>query len=141
MKNTMLERITAIVFLIFVSVVIYYSFYPFDPVTLNSISIDKKTYCKGEWARVEMDFTKNMNTQAKVNWFIVDGIIYQLDSPGISRPVGDNNVIVSKQIPVSLLPGKYNLRVELEYDIHPFHPLINVAWDTPKFEVLDCEKL
>lgn len=137
-RNTMLEKITAIVFLIFVGVVSYYAFYPFNPVTLNSIGIDRVEYCKGDWAEVELNFTKHMDVQAEVQWYIVDGIIYQLDSPGISRPLGNNNIVVTKQIPISLLPGEYNLRVELVYRIYPFHQPIVVAWDTPKFNVIDC---
>lgn len=135
----MLEKLTAIVFLVFVSMVSYYAFYPFNPVTLNYVEIDKAQYCKGEYVEITLDFVKHMDIQAEVQWYIVDGIIYQLDSPGISRPVGDNHVVILKQVPISLLPGMYNLRTELTYRVHPFHQPITVAWDTPKFEVIDCE--
>lgn len=139
-RNTLLETLTAISFLVFVGIVLYYSFYPFKVTTLNSIGIDNAEYCRGDWVQVEMSFIKHMDVQAKVTWYIVDGIIYELASPGINRPEGDNHIIVSKQIPHSILPGKYNLRVVQEYDIHPFHkPIIN-TWNTPIFEVLGEDK-
>lgn len=138
-SNTILEKITGVVFLIFVGVLLYYSFYPFKITQLNSIGIDKAEYCRGEYIQIEMDFQKNMNVEAKVTWYIVDGIVYELDSPGISRPVGENHIIVSKQIPHSILPGRYNLRVTQKYNVHPLHkPIIN-TWNTPTFEVLPAE--
>lgn len=142
-KNTILETITAITFLVFVGVILYYSFYPFKVTTLDSIGINAAEYCRGEWVEVEMKFTKHMDVEAKVVWYIVDGIVYELDSPGVNRPQGENHIVVSKQIPLSILPGKYNLRVTQQYDVHPLHkPIIN-TWNTPTFTVLgeeDCPK-
>jgi hypothetical protein len=139
-KNTILETLTAIVFLIFVGVVLYYSFYPFKVTTLNSIGIDAAEYCRGEWVQVELDFVKHMDIQADITWYIVDGVVYELESPGVNRAVGDNHLIVSKQIPYSILPGRYNLRIEAVYQVHPLHkPIVN-EWNTPKFEVLDADK-
>jgi len=135
-SNTMLEKLTAIAAITFIGVFFYYAFYPFQVTQLNSIGIDKAAYCRGEWVQIEIDFTKYVDIQAEVQWFIVDGIVYQLDSPGITRPVGENKIIVSKQVPQSILPGRYNMRVEMEYKVHPLHgPIVNV-WDTPKFEVM-----
>lgn len=139
-KNTALETITAVAFLLFIGVILYYSLYPFKVVTLNSIGIDAPEYCRGDWVKIEIDFVKHMDIQAQITWYIVDGIVYELDSPGISRPEGENHVMISKQIPHSILPGKYNLRVESKYDIHPFHqPIVN-TWNTPTFTVLPEEK-
>lgn len=139
-KNTILETVTAIVFFIFVATILYYSFYPFKITTLNSIGIDKAEYCRGEWVQVELDFTKHMDIQADIVWYIVDGVVYELESPGINRAAGDNHIIVSKQIPYSILPGKYNLRIEATYQVHPLHkPIVN-TWNTPKFEVLEASK-
>lgn len=134
-RNTVLETLTALAFLAFIGVFLYYAFYPFKVTTLNSIGIDKEEYCRGDWVKVEMDFTKHMDIQAEVKWFIVDGIVYQLDSPGISRPEGSNKITVSKQVPHSILPGVYHLRVEMKYNIHPLHNPIITGWDTPKFNV------
>lgn len=136
-KNTSLETMTALAFFLFLGVLSYYAFYPFRITTLHSMGIDKPEYCRGEWVRVEMDFEKHMDIQADIKWYIVDGIVYQLDSPGISRPEGQNKVTVSKQVPHSVLPGEYNLRIEMEYNVHPLRSPIITSWDTPKFTVLD----
>lgn len=135
--NTRLERTTAIAFMVFIGVYLFFSFYPFRTVTLHSFELDKTTYKKGEYVQVSLKFDKHINTKAKVQWYIVDGIVYQLDSPGISRPKGKNEVEVKKQVPESILPGKYHLRVEMEYNIHPLHQPINVSWNSPEFEVIE----
>lgn len=132
-RNTLLEYLTAFVFLVFVGTMLYYIYYPFKVTTLNTIGIDAAAYCRGEWVEVEMSFVKHMDVVADVRWYIVDGIVYELDSPGISRPVGDNHFVVSKQIPLSILPGKYHLRTEMEYNVHPFHQAIINTWNTPTF--------
>lgn len=139
-KNTWLETVTGIVFLIFVGVILYYSFYPFKVTTLNSIGINAAEYCRGDWVEIEMKFQKHMDIEAKVVWFIVDGIVYQLDSPGISRPAGENHIVVSKQVPHSILPGRYNMRVVQTYQVHPLHKEIVNTWNTPTFEVLGDDK-
>lgn len=139
-KNTYLETITAIVFLIFVGVILYYSFYPFKVTTLKSIGINAAEYCRGDWVEVEMRFDKHMDIEAKITWFIVDGIVYELDSPGINRPQGQNHIVVSKQVPHSILPGKYNMRVVSTYAVHPLHKEIVNTWNTPTFEVLGDDK-
>lgn len=138
-KNTILETITAITFLVFVGVILYYSFYPFKVTTLDSIGIDAAEYCRGDWVEVDMQFTKHMDVEAQVTWYIVDGIVYELDSPGVNRPRGENHIVVSKQIPHSILPGKYNLRVTQEYEVHPLHQTIINTWNTPTFTVLGDE--
>lgn len=139
-KNTWLELTTAIVFLIFVGIVLYYSFYPFKITTLESIGIDNAEYCRGDWVQVELKFIKHMDVQAQIKWYIVDGIVYELESPGVSRLPGDNHLLILKQIPYSILPGRYSLRMEATYLIHPLHkPIVN-TWNTPTFEVLDASK-
>lgn len=139
--NTVLERITAGAFIVLLVVLGYYAFYPVNPVTLHSISIDKDEYCLGEYANITMHFTKHINLQAEIDWYIVDGIIFKLDSPGISRPSGENTVVVKKQIPYSLNPGVYNFRSELKYIVHPIRSPIHVAWNTPDFSVIDCQEI
>jgi hypothetical protein len=81
-----------------------------------------------------------MDIQANIKWYIVDGIVYELDSPGISRPEGENHVVVSKQVPYSILPGKYNMRIEATYQVHPLHKEIINTWNTPTFTVLDADE-
>jgi hypothetical protein len=139
-KNTLLETVTAIVFLIFIGVILYYSFYPFKVTTLNSIGIDGAEYCRGDWVEVEIDFQKHMDIQGDITWYIVDGIVYELDAPGITRPGGDNHIVTLRQVPYSILPGRYNLRVEAAYDVHPFHKTIVNTWNTPTFTVLEADQ-
>lgn len=137
-NNTMLEKLTAIAFLLLVGVLSFYAFYPFKPVELRSFAINKDTYCLGEFAEVTIEFTKNIDAKAEIEWYIVDGIIFQLDSPGISRPVGENVSYSTKQIPLSLNPGKYRFRIEIYHDIHPTRQPIHTTWESPWFEVIDC---
>lgn len=139
-KNTWLETITALAFLFFVGIVLYYSLWPFKVTTLNSIGIDAAEYCRGDWAQIDMRFVKHMDVEAEVTWYIVDGVVYELDSPGISRPVGENHVIIQKQVPLSIRPGKYNFRVTQEYNVHPFHKTITNTWNTPTFIVKDSDE-
>jgi len=138
-KNTYLETLTAIVFIIFVGIILYYSFYPFKVTTLNSIGIDSAEYCRGEWVQIELNFTKHMDIQAQIKWYIVDGIVYELESPGVSRPIGENFLVIAKQVPYSILPGKYNMRIEATYQVHPLHKTIINTWNTPTFTVLDAK--
>lgn len=140
-KNTYLETITAITFLIFVGVILFYSFYPFKVTTLESIGINASQYCRGDFVEVEMKFQKHMDIPAEITWYIVDGVVYELEAPGTARPKGDNHVIATKMVPYSILPGKYKMRVITKYNVHPLHPEIINTWDTPTFDVLgeeDC---
>lgn len=135
-RNSPLEIFTVLVFVMFVGLILYYAFWPFKITTLNTISVDSAEYCRGEWVKVRIDFKKHMDVVAEVKWYLVDGVIYELDSPGISRSVGDNNFEISKQLPMSVLPGKHHLRVKMTYNVHPLHePIINF-WNTPTFTIL-----
>lgn len=139
-KNTLLEIITAITFLVFVGIYFYYSFYPFKVITLNAITIDKAEYCRGEWVKIELNFIKHMDVQAEVKWYIVDGTVLELESPGVSREVGNNDLHIYKQIPYSILPGNYNLRAKITHKINSLRePVVN-TWNTPKFLVLDASE-
>ena len=139
-RKPFLETLTVLVFFLFVGIILYYSFYPFKVTTLKSISIDKEEYCRGDWINVHIEFIKHMDIQAKVTWYVVDGIVFQLESPGVTRPEGDNQLDTSKQVPMSLLPGKYHLRVEMEYNVHPLHkPIINI-WNTKTFTIMPSDK-
>ena len=117
----------------------YYSFYPFKIVTLNHFRVDKEEYCRGEYVQIDIDFTKYRNVKSEINWYIVDGIVFKLESPGITRPTGDNKLKRIKQIPHSILPGEYSLRVQATYYIHPLREPVVVEWDSPRFKVLDAE--
>jgi len=135
MKLPSLEKMTVFLFALFIGVLLYFMLYPFNPATLKSFKTEKTLYKRGEEAIIELKFNKHMNVTPKTKWSIVDGVVYELNTPGQARPTGQQTTYTSKTIPLSIMPGKYHFRVELEYNVHPLHQIIYYVWNSNDFTV------
>lgn len=112
----------------------YMATFPFEPVTLHSISIDKDKVKVGECLNVRLIFTKNMSVNPISKWYLIDGIVYQLPMNATNRGLGNNDITRCVQIP-QVTPGAYKVKIDLEYNVHLFHTPILYSWETPEFEV------
>ena len=110
-------------------------FYPYDPISMSNVTLDKTEYHPGETVNVTMDVVKRTNTGCRVTRQLVDGIIYSLPVYKSDMPQGIYRTTdATSTIPMGLPPGVYYLAVSLEYDYPPFR-IVTYQFRTDKFTV------
>lgn len=114
----------------------YLSFYPFKVVQLNSFTVTTtEPIYRGGYIEYNLDFDKLLPIKPRVTYFLVDGIIVELEGTGINQVVGEQKVTRSRRIPETVNPGVYKFRIELEYPVAPWRT-INYTWISNEFTVL-----
>jgi hypothetical protein len=115
----------------------YWSFYPYDPLTINKVEVlnTNSKVVQGEILILKLNYTKRNDVPGLGVRSFVDGIIYQTPSAPGMLPVGTNTVIREVLVPESLPPGEYYLHNLVLFKVNPVKTISEV-WDTPKFDVL-----
>lgn len=132
-KNLSYITITLSAILLFY--LIYLTFYPFQIVKLHRFNIVTPVVKRGELLTYELDFKKIKPFKADIQYYFVDGIIVKLEPAGIVKATGEHEVIQSRVVPTTVVPGIYKFRIELEYKITAWRT-ISYVWESGPFEIL-----
>lgn len=130
-----MSYITLLLTAVLFSYLIYLSFYPFQIVDLNKFEVTQEQVKRGDYVQYELDFKKNHNFISETRYYFVDGIIIRLEGSGIQRHIGTQQVTRLRQIPKTIVPGKYKMRIELDYKITAWRT-ISYIWESEYFEIL-----
>ena len=140
-----LPKVTGYATLLFLGILLWYRIYPYDPVQFNQLPIpvlnENNEVRAGEILYLQMDFDKTdgcENVQGK--FYLVDGLVLEMNVPTITRPVGDNQFIREVPMP-TVAPVGPNRHIRIEYSCQP-NPIrtIYYSWDTEQFTVLPKEE-
>lgn len=139
-KLVSLPSLTMISFLIFLGLIAYYLFYPYNLIdmTLNDngkIPVVEKQIQPGQSITLLMEFDKSYECSPHIDWYLVDGFVLLLADGGIARPTGFNVLARTVKIPDTAPQTRVHLRIEYSCQINPLRT-INYSWDTEEFEIL-----
>lgn len=127
-----------IVLLIFsialVAVLTYFTVAPIKTTTLHAFKILTPEVRRGERLEYFLAYTKIGNFPAKVRYFLIDGLTYELPSSNLKRPLGYNENTYMKDVPFGVYPGNYRLQINIEYKILPWRTEY-LEWLSPTFLV------
>lgn len=134
-----LAKITAIVTLIFIALVSYYIWWPFQPVIMLDypIPVQQSVVKAGEKATLKYRFIKQSECTPDVKYYLVDGFVLELSNVGaIKRPMGEQSIVRDIPIPTSAPQTKVHLRIEYSCRVNPLRT-ITYSWDTESFIVVE----
>lgn len=118
--------------------VVFMILYPFEVVKLNEFKVTTPVVKKGDFVCYNLNFTKKMSLKSEgIDWYIVNGTRHNLNTGGAYRPVGVTDSQNCKYIPDTpdIIPGIYNIQVDLAYKVFELRPAIIYSWTSNKFKV------
>ena len=130
---------TMLLAFVFLAVVLFWQFYPYHvidsrPKPYNIVEPGKTVY-QGGVLSYEYDYEKFLDTPVTVRKQFVDGIIFEAPSIFTYKPVGEGHVHAQIEIPETLPPGTYHLRITATYKVNPIRS-ITIENSTEEFTVL-----
>lgn len=123
-----------------IGVVTFFRVYPFEPLVFNEerfpVLNANKTVYPGDELEYEIDYCKFTHRPGRVNYQIVNSIIYLSSEERVGNvEPGCRKVISRFVIPEINSEGEYNLTQIVEYE-YPFNRIISVTGATEKFMIL-----
>lgn len=136
-KLMTLESVTFASILLFLGMVFYYLFFPFNPMTLldDPIEVVQEQVKAGEPVTLLIHFDKKMDLVPKITYYLVDGFVLELEQSSVSQAVGEKTVMRQILIPESSTKGIRKIRIQLEYKINILRT-VYYSWDSEEFEVI-----
>lgn len=113
----------------------YLTFYPIKVVELHSFTVDNLRVKRGGTINYSLDFEKFRPYKPDVKYYLVDGIVVQLEEYGSFQEVGKHHLVRTKTIPTTILPGTYKLRIEIKYDITAWRE-VTYVWESKEITIL-----
>jgi len=134
-----LPKITMVTFLIVISVIAYYLFYPHQVVDMKlnngKIPVINDQVMAGTDVQLYLDFEKKIDCKPEIEWYLVDGFVSLLSDGGIRRPLGKQSFVRLLHIPETAPKTKVHLRIEYKCKINPLKT-IYYSWDTEDFQII-----
>jgi hypothetical protein len=109
--------------------------YPYNPLVLSNIKLDKTEVSRGEHIRVSADYCKNTNKETDLFISFVDGLINPVPVQVINLKKGCGNTSLSVYVPKALPTGKFKLSGVFRYKINPIRT-IEVNHLTVEFTII-----
>ncbi len=136
-KFMTLETVTFASVIVFIGMVFFYLFYPFEPVRLltDPIPVVEHKIKAGETVSLLIHFDKKLDIVPQIKYYLVDGFVLELSQSSVSRGVGENTVVREILIPESSTKGMRKIRIQLEYKINILRT-VYYSWDSDEFEVI-----
>jgi len=119
----------------FICLIFYWLLYPYNPIEFKEISLGKTEYKAGDNLDIYIDYCKYTNLPAETTVQYIDGIIFT-QPPFVSNTPKKCGKVVTADvvIPTALVPGDYNFRQTMTYQVNPIRQ-VSVVFETPKFEI------
>lgn len=138
MSEVNLIKASTLIWLVTIGLVLgiisYWSFFPYNPLVINTYRVQQKTVKSGSHMTYEIDFCKNMALSAEVTRSFVNGIVFNTDTITINNPAGCKTNFVSIQVPQEIPSGVYRLRSTWVYKVNPIRDIV-ITMDTNTFEI------
>jgi len=118
-----------------VMLILFWATYPYKTIVVKNAKMATSTVRQGEITTYSIDYVKWMKSDY-VRRFFVDGLIFDAGEFKPIRPVGAEHGVTPIQIPGTLPPGTYRLRVVITFKPNPIRT-IDYTFETDKFKVLE----
>lgn len=140
-KMITLPKLTGYALLLFIAVVSFMLFYPYDPIKFNQLPIpvlnENNEVRAGEELILYMDYVKEYQCDlVEANYYLIDGFVIKMNVDSRVRPVGENKTPRIIPIPTSAPVGE-DRHIQIDYSCKP-NPLrtIYYTWTTEEFNIL-----
>jgi hypothetical protein len=130
-----LAYLTIIVAFGLVALVTFWLVYPYKPLELSNVKLNKTEVSRGEHVLVSADYCKNIKKPATLFVSFVDGIIYNTQPQIMDLETGCHKANLSIYIPKALPTGKFLLKGVFRYKVNPIRT-IEVNHLTGDFEII-----
>ena len=131
--------LTIIIAFGFMCVVSFWMLYPYEPIVINSITIDQtKPIRAGEDFVYTIDYIKNTDKSCLIALQLTNGFS-RIYTPFISnQPPGHKIVKISKEIPSRIDSGEYRLKWSGTYQMNPIRTITITTWSEPFYIEGNC---
>lgn len=99
--------------------VTFWSIYPYNPLVLSNVILNKTEVSRGEHLIISADYCKNVEKEADLFISFVDGVIYNTPPQVIDLENGCHRANLSVYIPKALPTGKFLLKGVFRYKVNP----------------------
>ncbi len=119
-----IRKLISVILVIFLLVILFMMFFPYKPIDINKLCLNKTSAIRGEEVLFLLDANKNMDILVNANLELVDGVSYGLFSyttyhSRLKRPRWRSFVV-----PSHIKPGKYQLRWTGVYQVNCLNTVI-----------------
>lgn len=109
--------------------------YPYKPLTLSNIKLNKTEISRGEHILVSADYCKNTEKQADLYLTFLDGLTYNPQIQLIDLESGCHQANLSVYIPKGLPTGVFKLQGNFRYKMNPIK-IVEVIYLTEDFNII-----
>ena len=103
--------------------VTFWSIYPYNPLVLSNVILNKTEVSRGEHLIISADYCKNVEKEADLFISFVDGVIYNTPPQVIDLENGCHRASLSVYIPKALPTGKFSLKGVFRYKVNPIRSI------------------
>jgi hypothetical protein len=114
-----ISYLTIILFVGLIGLLFFWSIYPYKPLVLNNVRLNKTEVNRGEHLLVSADYCKNTNKQADLFISFIDGLVYNPQPQVINLEKGCHHATLSIYVPKALPIGEFKLKGVFRYKINP----------------------
>jgi hypothetical protein len=115
-------------------------YWPIDPfVVYSQPTMTKDVFYVGQPIEFNIDYCKNTDAGATVNYTLIDGVTYSLPPVDTNRPKGCYNGVVSAKALIPNIPsGTYYLSWKATYHINPLRNFVE-EFQTKPFKIINLK--
>jgi len=121
--------------LILIVTFLYWSLFPYQPLVLSNIKLNKTEVIRGEHLQISFDYCKSVNLSADMYITFIDGIIYNTPPQVSNLPKGCSSSVLSVYVPRALPTGEFMLKGVFKYKVNPIRS-VEANGLTQKFIIL-----
>jgi hypothetical protein len=105
----------------------FWAFFPYKIIDFNNLPypVENKVVKQGGQLKYTVDYCKyTEGMPAEVKREFIDGLVFESSDVRANVTLGCNSVVVPLNVPLSLPPGKYKLRLTVTYHPNPIREVI-----------------
>lgn len=107
-----------------IGLIVYWSVYPYNPLTFKKpFEIKNMVVKQGGYLEYISDYCKNLELPSVISRSFINGIVYTTPSAITDRKSGCNQLTIGVHVPDELPPGKYHLEVVYRYEVNPIRTI------------------
>jgi len=132
---TLISYLTVALAFLIIALAIFWSVYPYKPLVLSNVKLDRTEVNRGEHIRISADYCKNTDKSADLFISFIDGVVYNTSPQIINLEKGCHHTVLSVYIPKALPTGEFVLKGVFRYKVNPIRT-IDVNSLSGKFTII-----
>jgi hypothetical protein len=134
--------LTIISALFLMSLIIYWLFCPYEPITLlnQPYKVVNKAVNPGDHVRFYFEYCKKHSISGDLTISFIDGFIYNTPTVKSNIPTGCHKLLYDVYVPKAIPVGNYKIKALLNYQVNPIKS-IDIQTSTDNFTVISSALL